>query len=118
MKKIFYTIVAYIGLTSTALAGYKDNIAPSPDKSIITTGSKDGNVLISGIAKYIVDTLFGILVVVWTWAFLFLGAKLLMARGNPEEFKKNLMWLVYGMIWIALMTVAYAIVTFVTKINI
>lgn len=126
MKKIFYSIITTLAFYGNAFAaenkstGYKSEILPAnSDNTIIkiTGNPNDWTSVLWEIAKYITDTLFWILITIWTWVFLYLGAKLIMARGNPEEFRKNLMWLVYALLWIVVMTVAYAVVWFVSSIS-
>lgn len=118
MKKIFYSAIIMFLWASNVWADYKNDIIPIAGGSSAVQVTGEWTWIIWWIATYITDTLFWILTVVWIWVFLVLGARLVMARGNPEEFKKNFMWMVYGLIWIAIMTIAYAVVTFVTRISI
>jgi hypothetical protein len=50
--------------------------------------------------------------------FLFIGFRLVVARGNPEEFKKAWMQFLYAVIGIAIVSLAYAAVTLVQGLNI
>lgn len=69
------------------------------------------------IVKYVKDALFSLFFIVAVWVFIFLGVKLMAARGNPEEFKKALMWFVYAVVWIVLVPLSYALVKFISTIE-
>lgn len=69
------------------------------------------------VLKYIKDSLNGLLMITVVWVFLYLWIKLVLARWNPEEFKKTMMHFVYVAIWIFTVSVAYAIVKMVSWIN-
>lgn len=138
LKKIFYTFVALLALTSaqtTYWAEAESNIwwflkwllgigsewtvsdnynnpVPSSAKTALVTTSVDG------VLKWVVDTLFWILVVVAIWAILYLWIRLVLARWNQEELTKVTKNFIYIVLGLALISWAYAIITFVTKISI
>gem|GEM_PF-2562006 len=58
-----------------------------------------------------------ILVVLAIGLFVYLGIKLLIARGNEEEYKKAMLGFVYAISGLAIIPLAYALVTFVSQIN-
>lgn len=72
---------------------------------------------IDSILLFAKDTIFWVLAVIASWAFVYIGAKLLIARWNPEEFKKTLNYLIYVIVWIVLILWAYLIVSLVSSIN-
>lgn len=92
------------------------------EKNIITwtwsLEDEDWITVASGIVKWLKDTLMWFLVLVAVWAFLYIGVKLAVARWNPEEFKKAMMHLVYAVIWVFIISAAWAIVKLVAWINI
>lgn len=79
---------------------------------------EDWITVISWIVKWIKDTLTWFLVLVAVWAFLYIGIKLSVARWNPEEFKKAWMHLIYAIIWVFVISAAWAVVKLVAWINI
>ena len=100
----------------------KDWLIWISEKNIITwtwsLENEDWITVLSWIVKWIKDTLMWLLVLVAVWAFLYIGIKLGVARWNPEEFKKAMMHLIYAVIWIFIISAAWAIVKLVAWINI
>lgn len=70
------------------------------------------------IAVWIKDTLTSLVILIAVWAFLFIWIRLTLARWDPEEFKKGMMQLVYAIIWIFLISIAWATVVLVSGLNI
>jgi hypothetical protein len=64
------------------------------------------------------NLMFSVMAIVTVGVFVFLGVKLVMARGNEEEFKKAWVALSYAVVGLALIPAAYAIVRIVTGFNI
>lgn len=64
------------------------------------------------------NLMFSVMAIVAVGVFVFLGVKLVMARGNEEEFKKAWVALSYAVVGLALIPAAYAIVRIVTGLNI
>lgn len=62
--------------------------------------------------------IFSILWIVWVGVFLYFGYKLLMARWNQEEMKKVLMGFAYAVIWLAIIPMAYVLVSLISSLNI
>jgi hypothetical protein len=59
-----------------------------------------------------------LLMVISLGVFLYIGIRLGIARGNPEEFKKALMHFVYAVVGIFFVFVAWALVKLVAGLNI
>lgn len=91
-------------------------IIPGNSNQVLTS-SETGEWLIDVLLNFIRDGIFALMAVLAIGMFLFIGAKLIMARGNPEEFKKALMSFVYAAIWIFVVTAAWAIVRLIAGIN-
>lgn len=70
------------------------------------------------IINYIQNSLTWLILVIALWVFLYIWIKLVIARWNPEEFKKQLMHFVYAWVWIFLVSAAWAIVKLVASLNI
>lgn len=126
MKKYFYIFIAlFSGFISRSLWGVESlskeelqsGITPSNTEWIIrATASWEEP--IDAILMFVRDTMFGLLLLIAVWVFLFLGGRLLIARWNPEEFKKALIGLVYAWVWLFIVAFAYAAVRFIAWINI
>lgn len=86
--------------------------------NIINTTNDDWLVVATGIFKWTKDTLTSLIVLVAVWVFLFIWIRLAMARGNPEEFKKAMMQMIYAAVWIFIVSIAWAAVVLVAGITI
>lgn len=64
------------------------------------------------------NLMFSVMAVVTVGVFVYLGTKLVMARGNEEEFKKAWVALSYAVVGLALIPASYAVVRIVTGVNI
>ena len=73
--------------------------------------------MLDDILKYIKDSLTGLLMISVVWVFIYLWIKLVLARWNPEEFKKTMMHFVYVAIWIFIISFAYAAVKMVSWLS-
>jgi len=96
-------------IKNTLLHNTSDNIAKST--------SDDWLVATAEIFKWAKNNLTSLIVLISVGAFLFIWIKLTMARGKPEEFKAAMMQLVYAIVWIFLVSLAWAAVTLVAWIN-
>jgi NADH:ubiquinone oxidoreductase subunit 6 (subunit J) len=59
-------------------------------------------------------TLVGIFAV---WVFIFIGFKIVMARWNPEEFKKAWVHFIYAIIWIFFIFAAWWLVKLISSLS-
>lgn len=93
-------------------------IAVTSDNNITSAIDDDSwFILFENFLYWSKTSLTGLLKIVVIAAFLYLWARLTFARGKPEEFKKSLMHFVYAIIWIFIVTIAWALVTLVATIN-
>ncbi len=125
MKKIYYIFIAsctsYFTMQTYGLETQelKDGIIPDP-----STVSYAGNSNLEwlGFLDYLLsflrDSAFALMALIAIGMFLFIGGRLLMARGNPEEFKKAMMGFVYAAVGIFVVAAAWAIVKLVAGIDI
>lgn len=74
-------------------------------------------VLLDWILKYFKNSVFDLLALIVIWVFIYIWWRLVVARWKPEEFKSALMSFVYVIIWIFVVSAAWAIVKVVTWIN-
>ncbi len=120
-KKIFFTLLTYISIVNFAFADTsKDAIREwiYPDSTILNESiTAEKNWVIFWLLSYVKDTVFGLLMVIAIWVFLYLWFKLVIARGNPEEFKKAITMFVYALVWIVLVSLAWAIVYIVAWVQ-
>lgn len=84
----------------------------SQDAFIDATEKKPISVL-----KYIKDTIVAIVPMIAIGAFLYIGGRLFVAKGNPEEFKGAMMQLIYLVIWIFFVTAAWALISIISWIS-
>jgi hypothetical protein len=63
------------------------------------------------------DSITSLLMLIAIWVFLYIWIKLVIARWNPEEFKKSMQHMIYAVIWIFVVSAAWALVNLVAWIN-
>jgi len=126
MKNIFYILIGYISsifvAQSFALSQeeLKDSIIPPTGNGVIssTTDAQSWEAFLDAILAFIRDSVFAVLVIIAIGMFLFIGARLVVARWNPEEFKKALQSFIYAAIGILVVAFAYAAVIIVAGLDI
>ncbi len=117
MKKTLYTFLGsilsldYIGVSAFS----KDDIIPTENTAINAT--EDGTGLLDAVLLYIKDSIFALMALIAIGVFLYIWGKLVVARGNPEEFKKALMSFLYAVIGIFIVAFAWAAVRLVAGLN-
>ncbi|USN58045.1 MAG: hypothetical protein H6767_06965 [Candidatus Peribacteria bacterium] len=74
--------------------------------------------MLDQVFAYARDSIFGLLSLVAIAAFIYIGFRLISARGNPEEFKKVMLHLIYAGIGLFVISFAYAAVRLIAGINI
>jgi hypothetical protein len=63
------------------------------------------------------EELLSVVEVVVIWVLIWLGFKMIMARWNPEEFKKAWIWFVYVILWMFFIFGAWWIVRLVSTLS-
>ena len=95
-----------------------NNMTPGTSNNTILESSSDNWFgILDKILLYIKDKIFVFLMLITIWAFLYVWAKLIVARWNPEEFKKAILSFVYIVVWLFVVSAAWAIVKIVSWIN-
>ena len=114
-----FTLIASAADPKVALTEeeIKNAIIPNNGNQVLTSG-ESGEGLLDALLDFARDGIFALMAVLAIGMFLFIGGRLLMARGNPEEFKKALMSFVYAAVGIFVVAAAWAIVKIVAGINI
>jgi len=114
-KSLFLLLVFFTKIQVFAVALFnKNDILPNSDITIITTDKQN----IGWILSFTKDTIFWILGVLVVGVFIFIWTRLVIARWNPEEFKKALLQLVYAVVWLFVVSIAYLAVTLVSWLSI
>ncbi len=124
-NKIFYTIFAIIHIviiwevsaSSLDSDGLKDAIIPSDGYNTLSS-TQEGEWLLDYVLWYIRDSIFSLMAVIAIGMFIYIGARLVIARGNQEEFKKALKSFIYAVVGILVVAFAWAIINFVAGLNI
>jgi len=73
--------------------------------------------LLQSIFIWVKESLTWLILLISVWVFLFIWIRLGLARWNPEEFKKGIIQLIYAVVWIFVVTLAWAAVTLVSWLN-
>lgn len=63
------------------------------------------------------NIIFWLLATISIWVFIYLGYKLVIAQWKPDEFKKAMMWLVYAIVWLAIVPLAWAMVKLISSLQ-
>ncbi len=84
------------------------------DAAIQVSSGKEG---LTNLFIYVKDTIFGLLALIVIATFLYIGYKIIISKGNPEEFKKAFMMLIYAVMWLLVVSLAWVIVMFISGLN-
>lgn len=97
----------------------KDSLIWISDSNVTWDYVEDDNWFfqLSLLLWWIKNWLTNIIILIAVWVFLFIGSRLAIARWNPEEFKKAMMQMVYAIVWIFIVSIAWALVALVAGIN-
>lgn len=122
MKKIIFIIFLYLFNTSNIvlaeLWNIEDDIIPdNNEENILIDKNEWWEELVFSLLEYWKDSIFGLLAIIAITVFIFIWARLVIARWNPEEFKKALMNFVYAIVWLAIVAISWAAVKLVSSIN-
>ncbi len=118
-RSIYIFTLVWFSSGYIAFADLRDSIIPTQNPGVLTggTGAQDGTSLLDAILAYIRDSLFGLMALVAIGVFLWIGGRFLVARGNPEEFKKAWTQFLYAIIGIFIVAFAWAAVRLVVGLN-
>ena len=127
MKKYLYSIVsilsyvfhfsAFAAPDTLSSEDLQEQMTPRNTENVIRATQWDEEA-IDGTLWFIRDTIFDLLLLIAIGVFLYLWARLIVARWNPEEFKKALLGLLHAWVGLFVVAAAYAIVTFIAWIDI
>lgn len=114
--KYFLLILAFVLVSDISFASnIQEWLLKTWTNGVLETAPESAQVW--GVLKFIKDTIVGIVPLIVIGTFLFIGGKLFMAKGNPEEFKKALMHLVYVVIGMFFIAAAWAIISIISWVT-
>lgn len=119
MNKIFFIIVAYISVINNtfSLDNKIDKSNIIPDSGILAINIEKDRDSLTSLFLFARDSIIGLLALISITVFIFLWAKLIIARWNSEELKKVLMQFVYSIIWLAIVAMSWAAVKLISSLN-
>jgi uncharacterized membrane protein YqgA involved in biofilm formation len=118
-RSIYICILVVFSDVYTTFADLRDSIIPTQNPGVLSggTSTQGGTSLLDAILAYIRDSLFGLMALVAIGVFLWIGGRFLVARGNPEEFKKAWLQFLYAVIGIFIVAFAWAAIRLVVGLN-
>jgi len=84
---------------------------------ILTDTNTDGFHVLDSLITFVKDSIFNLLLLISLGVFLYIWAKLVIARWNPEEFKKAMLSFVYAGVGLFIVGFAWAAVKLVSGLN-
>ena len=96
----------------------KNSLLNISKNNVINNSSDNWLTSMQSILIWIKNTLTGFLLIIAVGVFLYIWIRIVLARWNPEEFKKAWMHLIYAVIWIFIVSMAWAAVTLVSGLSI
>lgn len=77
----------------------------------------DGLSMLSKIFRWAKDEIMAMVWILAVWVFIFIWIRIIMARWNPEEFKKSILHFVYAIIWVFFIFMAWWLVKLVSTLS-
>ncbi|MDD3793185.1 MAG: pilin [Candidatus Gracilibacteria bacterium] len=124
MKKILYYISYILSLafyTNTYSAGdstIKNTLLDTTSSPIGGTSGNTTSSILGPLFVWVKTEFFSLVMVLAIGVFIFIGIKFATAKGNPEEFKKAWLHLVYAIIGIFMIFMAWGLVKIVASLRI
>ena len=87
------------------------------ENNIVESENTDWFDMLTDLIKWFKNSLTWLMQLIAVWAFLFVWIRIAVARWNPEEFKKALKHMIYIIVWIFIVSIAWALVALVAWIN-
>ncbi len=115
IKKLFFLLITYINLFTLKANGSFSQTDVDPWNE--TLGKQYWYAWLETIFQFFRDSIFSLILITCLWIFIYIWARLFMARWNPEEFKKSILSFVYVVIWIAVIAFAWALIKFSSWID-
>lgn len=96
----------------------KDNLTNNNWENVITWVESWNLNTLDYIINYFQDTVSSLIFLLAVWVFIYIWIKLVFARWNPEDFKKNMLHFTYAAIWFFVIAASWALVKLVAWLNI
>ncbi len=74
--------------------------------------------ILDTIINFFQDSISNLILLIALWVFIYIWINLVIAKWNPEDFKKYMLQFVYAAIWFFIVSAAWAIVKIVAWLNI
>lgn len=87
------------------------------ENNIVESENTDWFDMLTSLIIWFKNSLTWLMQLIAVWAFLFVWIRIAVARWNPEEFKKALKHMIYVIVWIFIVSIAWALVALVAWIN-
>lgn len=118
MKKLLLILLSQILLISSVWASLKDDLLWNSESNISNLADGDnGFDVLASLFAWFKDELTSVVAILAVWVFIFIGFRIIMARGNPEEFKKSFIQLLYAVLWVFLVYMAWGLVSLVSNLS-
>lgn len=115
MKIIYFLLCYFFSVTASFAAFSQGDIIPT--NSTALNSGETGTNLLDGVLLWVKNSLFALMAVIAIGVFLFIWGKLVVARGNPEEFQKALKTFIYAVVGIFIVAFSWAAVRLVSGLN-
>lgn len=114
MIKYWY-IFLWMCFSSSAFATLKENMLPAEEKKLWMDW--EGMDATNKLFEFVRDFLFNILWIVAVGVFIYFWFRLITAKWSPEDLKKTMLWLVYAIVWLAIIPLAWGIVKLIASLD-
>ena len=117
MKKIIFSVIwFFISIQISFSWSLQDQIIPTENTAIINNEVSLGGWNIF-LIDYVKESIFWLLAFIAIWVFIFIWARIVMAKWNPEEFKKAIMQFIYAIVGLAIVAISWAAVKLISSLN-
>jgi len=114
-NKIFY--IVWLLYTKGIFAYSKVNKQDIIPSDTLVINEKEWVDSIDSVLWYVRDSIWWLLALIAIAVFIWVWFRLIVARWNPEEFKKALMQFIYAVVWIVIVALAWVIVKMASSLN-
>ena len=116
MKKLFLSIIYFIIWIESCLAGSLQS-KMLPSEAWYNWASWEWTAPLSNLVVYAKNFIFSILWLIVVWVFLYHWYNLVTSKWKPDEFKKAIMWLIYTIVWLSIIPLAWTAVKIISWIT-
>ena len=125
MKKVLYIIISLLIFWVSQDSFWalwdptiKDWLIWATDSNVGSVTWSTPSAILWWLFSWFKTEIFSLVMVLAIWVFIFIGIRFASARWNPEEFKKAWMQLVYAILWIFFIFMAWWLVKIVASLRI